>query len=310
MKPARIFFALGLIGLSAVALNYGERALPTVPLARASHTLIPEAPPQSPLQASRETYETAASKHGSAKDDEAVQNTPPVANADPRKIGGEKPKEQLEIEAGMKKIAAAKSNMIGYWVGAFGKNKINIALAEVSGTKANGHSVCAGNFRAISGTVKDAGNGRYAFVLNEPGTDKYDGKFEFTIDTNQDELTGKWTPYKQSGTSAKTYTLKRRTFEYRPSLGDHIKASTGELTEDDVSNLDKEALRLMRNAIYARHGYSFKKMETRRYFDDKDWYIPMGIDIRDQLTDIEVKNIMLLRRYEKYAENYYDGYGR
>ncbi|MBC8042055.1 MAG: YARHG domain-containing protein, partial [Rhizobacter sp.] len=37
---------------------------------------------------------------------------------------------------------------------------------------------------------------------------------------------------------------------------------------------------------------------------------PMGIDIRDQLTDIEVKNIMLLRRYEKYAENYYDGYGR
>jgi hypothetical protein len=45
-------------------------------------------------------------------------------------------------------------------------------------------------------------------------------------------------------------------------------------------------------------------------FDSIDWYIPMGIDIRDKLTDIEVQNIDLVYTYEEYYNESYDDYGR
>lgn len=38
--------------------------------------------------------------------------------------------------------------------------------------------------------------------------------------------------------------------------------------------------------------------------------MPMGIDIRDKLTDIEVVNIELIYEYESYFEEFYGGYGR
>lgn len=49
-----------------------------------------------------------------------------------------------------------------------------------------------------------------------------------------------------------------------------------------------------------------------RYFFDNyiDWYMPVNTDIRNSLTDIEKRNIELLKRYEEHAENYYDEYGR
>ncbi len=67
---------------------------------------------------------------------------------------------------------------------------------------------------------------------------------------------------------------------------------------------------MIRNEIYARHGYSFRNFKIRRIFDAKDWYIPMSIDIRDQLTEMEAYNIDLLYNYEEYYEEYYDEYGR
>ena len=48
----------------------------------------------------------------------------------------------------------------------------------------------------------------------------------------------------------------------------------------------------------------------RQVFDTVSWYMPMGIDIRDDLTDIEVQNIDLIYLYESYQEENYDDYGR
>ena len=72
----------------------------------------------------------------------------------------------------------------------------------------------------------------------------------------------------------------------------------------------EDELEVMRNEIYARHGYSFKDKEMRTRFDSTSWYIPMGVDIREQLTDIEVQNIDLIYRYEEYYAENYDSYGR
>ena len=62
--------------------------------------------------------------------------------------------------------------------------------------------------------------------------------------------------------------------------------------------------------IYVRHGYSFKKRPLRVFFDPQSWYIPVFNNIKNNLTDIEKKNIKLLLRYEKNAKEYYDSFGR
>jgi len=67
----------------------------------------------------------------------------------------------------------------------------------------------------------------------------------------------------------------------------------------------------MRNSIYARHGYSFKTRRVRYVFDNYiDWYMPVSLDIRDKLTEVELKNIELIKRYEQYADKHYDTFGR
>jgi len=87
-------------------------------------------------------------------------------------------------------------------------------------------------------------------------------------------------------------------------------ASTDSLTAPQVANMKKADLFILRNAIYARHGYSFKNQSLRAYFDLQPWYIPISNDIKNELTPTEKKNIELLLRYEKNAKEYYDGFGR
>ncbi len=89
-----------------------------------------------------------------------------------------------------------------------------------------------------------------------------------------------------------------------------INASNKLLTKKEVENLKKGDLLIIRNAIYARHGYSFKSRPLRIFFDAQDWYIPISTDIKDELTEIEKKNIELLLKYEKNATEYYDYFGR
>jgi YARHG domain len=72
----------------------------------------------------------------------------------------------------------------------------------------------------------------------------------------------------------------------------------------------KEDLEFMRNEIFARHGYCFQKKALRQQFENQEWYVPNTIDIKNRLTDIEKKNIALIKKYEKYAEEYGDDFGR
>ena len=158
--------------------------------------------------------------------------------------------------------------------------------------------------------AKEIKKDRYKIVMNEPGDDKYDGKFEFEVNTGTNELSGKWTPFKEKGNEAKEYILYKRDFAYNEKAGDHPETSTRELTEADVENLSVEELEIMRNEIYSRHGYSFKNKKMRYYFEGLDWYFPMGVDIRSELSETETKNIELIYRYEEYYKVQYDSYGR
>jgi hypothetical protein len=223
------------------------------------------------------------------------------------------------VAAAPSKAAEIKEpkDMLGFYVGMFGDNKINICLTSLGDSnKVSGYSVVAGNDRKFKGKYfEDKAKKTFRFEVKEDGTDKYDGYFVFKIDPkNADSLgnltvKGDWTPFDKK-MKGKKYDLVKRQFKYDPSVGLYPEGSNKLLTEAEVENMMKTDLRMMRNAIYARHGYSFKMKDMRTYFDEKDWYMPMHTDIRSNLTDIEMKNSELIKRYEKYASDYYDGFGR
>lgn len=87
-------------------------------------------------------------------------------------------------------------------------------------------------------------------------------------------------------------------------------ASVELLDKEFVSNLTKADIFILRNSIFARHGFAFRDKQLRMYFEEYDWYMPVFGDVKDDLTEIERQNIELLLRYEKNAEEYYDTFGR
>ena len=199
-------------------------------------------------------------------------------------------------------------DMIGTYVGEFGKQKITISLDRVIGDTVTGYSIVAGNERAFSGSWTGKG-GNYTVVAKEPGDHKADGAFQFTWFRKTNSLVGEWAP-NDAKIGIRKFNLPARKFKYNPKAGTYPQSSTRALTEKDVENLKNEELRLMRNEIYARHGYSFKLADMREHFDKLDWYMPAAVDITNQLTKIEKANADLIKRYEKYSAEYYDGFGR
>ncbi|MGC4100992.1 YARHG domain-containing protein [Ferruginibacter sp.] len=208
-------------------------------------------------------------------------------------------------------LLAPTLKILGSFVGDFGDNKITLLITKASGDTIEGRSVVGGNDRPFSGTFKNTGD-VYAITASEPGDDKYDGVFNISIDvTKPDVITGSWTPNKPGeNLAAKRFTLERKAFRYLQDVGMYPDASKRLLKEADVENLMKPELQQMRNEIFARHGYCFKKKDLREEFENKDWYIPNTVDVKKDLTEIEKKNIALIKKYEKYAEDYGDDFGR
>ena len=77
-----------------------------------------------------------------------------------------------------------------------------------------------------------------------------------------------------------------------------------------LENKDEWELRIMRNEIYARHGYIFKLPELREYFMKQSWYVPVSEDVTNSLTSLEKENIELIKRYEEYIGSRYNKYSR
>lgn len=230
--------------------------------------------------------------------------------------------------------------------------KISLKFNRIINDTVYGHSITGGNQRPFVGTYDKTSN---VFILNEPGDDKTDGKFELQL--KNDSIVGVWRVYQKKNVRIpkKELRLQRKVFAYDPNLmldrdtdlidwsspkefidsfvdsdteeGEEenysdvgyrvaselifeINASTQKLTEKDLKNLKKLDLEIIRNSVYARHGYSFKKATYRYFFEMTDWYIPVSDNVDDQLSVLEKENIVLLNRMIKYAEDHYDTFGR
>ncbi|WP_010182833.1 YARHG domain-containing protein [Aquimarina agarilytica] len=230
------------------------------------------------------------------------------------------------------------------------ENKINISIDQIKDSIVIGHSVVAGNDRPFKGIIKKEKDSSYSFKVREPGNHKYDGEFVFNINSGHligkwtaykeiDIKKRKYNLEKKDFAYDANINLEKskeyvnwnkvietkeevemeenefeewisREFASATDLIYKINASNTLLSKNEVENLKKGDLTIIRNTIYARHGYSFKNRPLRVFFDAQSWYIPVHTNIKNDFTELEKKNIKLLLKYEKNASEYYDYFGR
>ena len=63
-------------------------------------------------------------------------------------------------------------------------------------------------------------------------------------------------------------------------------------------NISKQTLRLMRNEVFARHGYVFKDIELQSYFSTQNWYKPDSNFNPNQLNEFELLFLKYLKDLE------------
>lgn len=227
--------------------------------------------------------------------------------------------------------------------------KITLKINKITNDSVYGHSIVNGNQRPFRGIFNENAK---SFVLDEPGNDQTDGRFEVHI--KGDSMYGSWAAYNKSAVKSgkKELKLVKKEFVYNPNfmLDENsdlidwsnpkefkeryttedgkensytveknriasdavfkLNASKQKLSEKDLKNLRKLDMEIIKNAVYARHGYSFKKETFRHFFQQTDWYIPISPDVENELSPLEKENVVLLNRFIKYAEDKYDQFGR
>lgn len=226
--------------------------------------------------------------------------------------------------------------------------KINLTIRKITDKEVVAQSIVSGNVRPLKGSVVQLGS-IITFKLREPGDNKFDGEFTFEIanDTLSGVWVSydKTVPI-----TKRSYKLTKKAFAYKPELmlssddtddfvdyvnpkkvkwktddGEEyedetyrfstdkifsLNASIQPMVEDTLKELRKIDLEIIRNTIYARHGYSFKKAGVRQFFDFVDWYVPVSNNVDAELTPLEKANIAMLLRFEQYATDNYDSFGR
>ncbi|WP_395076689.1 YARHG domain-containing protein [Flavobacterium sp.] len=234
--------------------------------------------------------------------------------------------------------------------GLINTNKINFILKKIVKDTVYGQSVVAGNLRPFKGTISEINNELIFVVMepgNDKNDGKFEFKIlrdtlsgVWTANSKKKKVIkreyklvkqefkynpklmlpedGQFVDYYDTKTVTENYdngdgtveTYSEQVYRTASSVISTLNASTTKLQEIDVKNLKKLELEIIRNTIFARHGYTFKKKTYRQFFDPVAWYVPVSNDVSGSLSDLEKENITLLKRFEKYAIDNYDTFGR
>ena len=76
-----------------------------------------------------------------------------------------------------------------------------------------------------------------------------------------------------------------------------------ELDIFSLSQMDNRNLRLLRNTIYARHGYRFSSSDLNEFFGRFEWYNPRFDNVDRFLTDADKYHIQMIQSFENRNEN-------
>ena len=80
--------------------------------------------------------------------------------------------------------------------------------------------------------------------------------------------------------------------------------SQRQITEYDLQGLSLRDLELMRNEIYARHGWVFRRQDLRRYFESQPWYRPNQDGLANRMVEaglsgVERRNVQIIQEQER-----------
>jgi len=75
--------------------------------------------------------------------------------------------------------------------------------------------------------------------------------------------------------------------------------SKRKLDFEKIHEYNSRELRIMRNEIFAVHGYVFNSPDLREYFGNKKWYTPISKRVVNNLSEIEKYNVRLILEREK-----------
>jgi len=131
-------------------------------------------------------------------------------------------------------------------------------------------------------------------------SDKTNGEFVIYYENNR------WTKglqvYDSWSNDGQEIGYKSSSLEDRYS-GKYSQASSRLLSRDELIDIPKKALKIMRNEIFARYEYNFiSGGEMDIYFQSQDWYSGQHDDVSDFLTSLERENIKLIQEIEKLKE--------
>lgn len=88
--------------------------------------------------------------------------------------------------------------------------------------------------------------------------------------------------------------------EYYDNTSEYLYPSDRQyITTDELDLYTHEEIVLIRNEIYARHGYIFQTTDIQNYFASKSWYYPNSNYDESLLNSIEKANIDTIVEYEK-----------
>ncbi|MFN5323738.1 MAG: YARHG domain-containing protein [Bacteroidota bacterium] len=101
-----------------------------------------------------------------------------------------------------------------------------------------------------------------------------------------------------SATSKRIQKQEQNQSESNPIPGEYPLASSRLLVLDDIIDMSPHDQTLMRNEIFARHGYAFKTQWLLEHFSQFPWYKPMYQDVSSRLSEIEKRNVKFLLEHE------------
>ena len=137
---------------------------------------------------------------------------------------------------------------------------------------------CRGKVHEVEyGYVADGGTDQYAFFYWSPSEQRY------ILDE------------KVTQAQIKNAIIPEDYFAYS---GLRFSSLDKKLKKSDLENLDAAQLRLMRNAVYARHGKQFKSVDLQSLWECYAWY-KANPDYNDSLlTTVDKYNIKLIQEFE------------
>ena len=131
--------------------------------------------------------------------------------------------------------------------------------------------------------VADGGTDQYAFFYWSPSEQKY--ILDETV--TQTQIKNAYCPE-----------------EYFAYNGLKFSSLNKKLKKSDLENLDAAQLRLMRNAVYARHGRIFNSVDLQSLWECYTWYKPNPDYNDSMLTKTDKMNLKLIQDMEKVTGVY------